>query len=96
MKWRSACAWYCCLLSLSGTLLLAYISALCGFEVEYLEMDDKPRSTWVAGVSAGLYFLAFLATGGYLYWVRRKQSRPVRKPTQSYELLPLDSADEEI
>lgn len=96
MQWRSCCAWYCCLLSLSGTLLLAYLSALCGWEVEYLEIDDKPRSTWVAGVGSGLYFLSFLGAGGYICWAKRRAVKQLRKPTQSYELLPLDSVDEEI
>lgn len=92
MKWRNCCAWYCFLLSLSGTLLLAYITALCGLEIEYLQVDNKPRGTWVAGVGSGVYLLCFLGSGAYICLNRRKARLKVRENGESYsQLLPIDS-----
>jgi len=97
MQWRSCFAWYCCLLSLSGALLLAYVSVLCVLEVEYLKVDDKPRSTWVAGTGAGVYLVCFLGSGTYIYLERRKRRLKVhreREKEASYS--PLFSRDEQI
>lgn len=95
--WRSYCVWYCFFISLSGTLLLAYITALCGLEVEYLKVDDKPRSTWVAGVGSGVYLVCLIGSGVYIYQERRGESLRAREEIESDSLLlPIERVDEEI
>jgi hypothetical protein len=96
-KWRSCCVWYCFFVSLSGALLLAYITALCGLEVEYLKVDDKPRSTWVAGAGSGVYLVCFIGSGVYIYIERRREGMQAREKIESYSLLlPIERVDEEI
>ena len=78
-------------------LTQTYLSVLCGLNVEYLEVDNKTEHTWVVGFSAGVYLLCFFAAAGYIYLTNRRQRRQLeRRPTQSYEMLPLESVDEEI
>ena len=95
--WRSYLVWYSFFVSVSGTLLLAYITALCGLEVEYLKVDDKPRCTWVAGASSGVYLVCSIGSGVYLYIERRRESLQAREEIESYSLLlPIERVDEEI
>lgn len=59
--------------------------------------DDKPRSTWVAGVGSGVYLVCFIGSGVYIYIERRREGLQAREKIESYSLLlPIERVDEEI